>query len=198
MIQPPASRMYHGSCVFGHTLLFYGGINDSGILNDFAAYDLIKRSWTKLTVTFSSQEKETELRNTRIKNRDNPYARTSSKRKDKTQEPEQEEEEEEEKEAFEEIKPRFLFTMTSAMLPQIELEERHSRRMWVTDYNIGLGDFPVEKQGVYIFGGQMLPDSSGETGMKKMLTEKSGCTNEFSNELWFLQPDFEKMSKVLH
>jgi len=43
----------------------------------------------------------------------------------------------------------------------------------------------------------MLPDPEAEK-YPKLLIDQSGATNEFSNELWLVQPDYKKMAKVLY
>jgi hypothetical protein len=100
------------------------------------------------------------------------------------------------------MRPRFMHTMTAAILPNIPEKEAISRRVWVKEYTDAPPNeppvFKPEAQGCYIFGGQLLPDDSKLTSnVEQMMKNRSGSTNEFSNELWLVKPDYKRMQKVL-
>lgn len=42
---PPTARAFHKAVNFGNKIIFYGGINDDGALNDYYVYNTSEKSW---------------------------------------------------------------------------------------------------------------------------------------------------------
>ncbi|CDW89123.1 kelch motif family protein [Stylonychia lemnae] len=171
----PKTRMHHAGEVFGCMLVIHGGISgeDKDILDDFGIYDLKRQTWVKTNISTNSRK---------------PLA-------------------------------RYMHAMTVVHPDGIDNQLKYSRALWAQQFQVKNQNptpdqndqdqkiIESNKMGIYMFGGLVVKQDlclsieslAPLTDRKDEKNKKKVCNTElvFSNELYFIKPDFQENIKGL-
>eukprot|EP00347_Sterkiella_histriomuscorum_P011255 403373153 len=171
LLDAPKRRMHHAADVYGCILTIHGGFSAElkQVLGDFALYDLKMKSWIKTEITKQTKK----------------------------------------------ITARYMHTMTAVYSHTADENAKFCRGLWAQEYQPKGSDkesqiFEPNLMGLYIFGGlankqdfldeednsRQNDDSSNQNANSK--TQMGGNNKlTYSNELWFVKPDYIENQKRL-